>query len=407
MSLNHLPIDRINETNLRELIGTPEGRDIDFKLETWGESPEAKREFLADISSFANTLGGDIVIGMREDPSTKVAVELRGIEIVLDKERQRLEACALTGLRPRMRPLQIHALPLANGRKALVIRVSRSFNPPHRVVRDNSNRFWARHTGGKYEPDVDQLRELFTVAPTLAEKIRDFRLDRIAKIRAGAASLPLPSLDTLVLHVVPFGAVAGRHCLGPRELSEAEHALAPIGTSSAPSARFNLEGIVSFAGNNAGSRLAYTQLWRTGQIEAIRAPIAFPRRAQHEIQATPTVESREVERNIVDGVNRYLPLLVKLDLPPPYAILVSLLGLRDIAYDRPTIEEVEDGEAKFRRFDRDVILIPDTVLEEGADCDQVIAKLLRSTFDQVANSAGRIASSNFGDDGAWQGRASG
>lgn len=405
MPLDPLAIDQITEADLRELIGTPEGRDIDFKLETWGDSPEAKREFLADISSFANMLGGHIVIGMREDPATKTAVELVGVEIVLDKERQRLESCALTGLRPRLGPLQIHAVPLANGRQALVARVARSFNPPHRVTRDNSNRFWARHTGGKYEPDVDQLRELFAVAPTIAERIRDFRFDRLAKIQAGETPVPLPAGDVLVLHIVPFAATTGRRIPAASELASAEQNFKPMRANSAAGSRFNLDGIVVFAGGNPGERSAYTQLWRTGQVEAVRARIVSDRSAPYEPQPSPTVVSRDVERNVIDGVRRYLPALAALGVLPPYAVLMSLLGVREVSYDRPTMDEIDDGEAKLRRFDRDVAAVREVQIESVPATwdDQTVAALLRPAFDEIANAAGLLATPNFDQSGRWRG----
>jgi hypothetical protein len=38
----------------------------DYKRDIYGNSENDKREFLADVSSFANTIGGDIVIGIDE-----------------------------------------------------------------------------------------------------------------------------------------------------------------------------------------------------------------------------------------------------------------------------------------------------------------------------------------------------
>jgi hypothetical protein len=403
MPLDHLSIDRITEADLQALIeaGVAEGRDIDFKVESWGTSDPHKKEFLADVSSLANTVGGHIVVGMREEGG--IARELVGVEVDPDKERLRLEQLARDGLQPRIMGLQIAAVKVGGGRHALVIRIPRSWSPPHRVTAQGSSRFWARAGAGKYEPDVDQLRELFAVAPTLAERIRDFRLDRIAKIKAGETPVPLAKGSALVLHIVPFAALQTGTRLALSEISAEERAFRPMRANAISGSRPNLEGLVVFTGNDGMARSAYTQIWRTGQVEAVRASIVHEHRAAHEQDPSPTVERRSVEERLTDGVERYLRGLRRLGITPPYALLVSLVGVRDLSYGRPTREEIEDREAELRRFDRDVIAVGEVLIEGfPATWDQqVVASLLRPAFDEIANAAGLCASPGFDATGRW------
>ena len=42
-------------------------RTLDYKRQLPGNSDDDKREFLADVSSFANAAGGDILFGISED----------------------------------------------------------------------------------------------------------------------------------------------------------------------------------------------------------------------------------------------------------------------------------------------------------------------------------------------------
>jgi predicted HTH transcriptional regulator len=62
------PLDHITEADLQALISdaVPEGRTIEYKRALPGNSDGEKKEFLADISSFANTSGGDLIYGMDE-----------------------------------------------------------------------------------------------------------------------------------------------------------------------------------------------------------------------------------------------------------------------------------------------------------------------------------------------------
>jgi len=68
MSLQNIPLDRIGEADIQRLLsmGVNESTYLDYKQETYGDTGNDRSEYLADISSFANTLGGDIVIGIAE-----------------------------------------------------------------------------------------------------------------------------------------------------------------------------------------------------------------------------------------------------------------------------------------------------------------------------------------------------
>ena len=62
MSLQNLPLDKIGEADIQRLLsmGVTESVYLDYKQETYGDAGNDRSEFLADISSFANTLGGEI-----------------------------------------------------------------------------------------------------------------------------------------------------------------------------------------------------------------------------------------------------------------------------------------------------------------------------------------------------------
>src|SRR6266508_3467125 len=98
--LSGRPARDLREEDLLTLIGTAsEGRVIDFKRDPIGTSDDAKREFLADVSSFANTVGGHVVIGMDEDEG--IASNLLGIDVPdVDAETLRLENILRDGLDP-------------------------------------------------------------------------------------------------------------------------------------------------------------------------------------------------------------------------------------------------------------------------------------------------------------------
>jgi predicted HTH transcriptional regulator len=83
----------ITEADIRGLLGTvAEGTGVDYKLAI-GRNDEAKREFGADTTSFANTEGGYILVGL--DEVDGIASEITGVDADdLDAEILRLENLA-------------------------------------------------------------------------------------------------------------------------------------------------------------------------------------------------------------------------------------------------------------------------------------------------------------------------
>jgi predicted HTH transcriptional regulator len=98
------PFEIIAENDLLALItnGVSEGRTIDYKRELPGNSDGDKKEFLADVSSFANTSGGDLIFGM--DEVEGLPTQLVGFQSVnADLEVRRLDSILSSGLDPRIR----------------------------------------------------------------------------------------------------------------------------------------------------------------------------------------------------------------------------------------------------------------------------------------------------------------
>ena len=60
------PIADITADDIQHLVdeGTPEKRTLEFKTVLPGTKDSERKEFLADVSSFANAAGGDLIYGV-------------------------------------------------------------------------------------------------------------------------------------------------------------------------------------------------------------------------------------------------------------------------------------------------------------------------------------------------------
>lgn len=80
--------DQITEQELQGLVnnGVLEGKTIEYKQEMTINKDSDKKEFLADVSSFANAGGGDLIYGIVEDRSTSAPeIVIEDSEIDVEK----------------------------------------------------------------------------------------------------------------------------------------------------------------------------------------------------------------------------------------------------------------------------------------------------------------------------------
>src|SRR5687768_4743890 len=98
--LFNIPLEAISESHLQGLVNAvPEGRQLEYKERLPGNTYDDVVEFLKDVSAMANTLGGDILYGVREGRDASgntLALAVNGVAGVdEDREKLRLEGYLL------------------------------------------------------------------------------------------------------------------------------------------------------------------------------------------------------------------------------------------------------------------------------------------------------------------------
>jgi hypothetical protein len=268
LSISNTSFEEICERDLQALIdaGVPEGHMIEYKSTMYGRNDE--QEFLKDVSSFANTYGGHLLIGIEEKGGIASRIApLCGLDF--DTEIARLENLIRDGLEPRILGIRVRAVPMSPTGSVIMVRVPRSWNPPHRVSARNWNRVFARNSAGAHEMSIEELRASFTMAASAYDRARAFRSERLALIEAGDTPVSIsPRPDRLVLHLAPLSAFGGT--ISQMDLRRAQQMsmhLYPIGAPESSSFRTNYEGFITFRVGEVCN--GYTQLFRNGAIEAV------------------------------------------------------------------------------------------------------------------------------------------
>ncbi len=166
------------EEDLQALVDNSvlECKTIEYKQALPSNSDSDKKEFLADVSSFANASGGDLIFGITSDKKTGTPKSLEGLSIEnSDQEILRLENMIRGGIEPRIPSVTTKPIKLSNSKFALVIRIPKSWISPHRVILGGHDKFYSRSSNGKYPLDVGELRIAFNLSETVTERIRNFR----------------------------------------------------------------------------------------------------------------------------------------------------------------------------------------------------------------------------------------
>lgn len=379
MALIDKPLESITEQDLLDLISNEvrEDKRIEFKASLPGNVDKAKKEFLADVSSFANASGGDLIFGMMAQKG--VATQLVDLHVQsLDAEILRLESVLRDGLDPRIPNVRFWPVTLASG-VALVIRVARSWIPPHRVKYGGTSRFYARNSAGKYELEVSEMRPLFALSASATEQIRNFRIERLSKITAGEVNLSLKGEHRLLLHVVPLAAFDPLTRLDLSALKRETNRLMPMdamGPLHGP--RHNFDGLLSFA-QYEGSCYSYLQLFRNGSVEAVNTSLL--RKTEREHLPPERYIYDRYEDQVLETVKKVRSLQKELGVELPLFVMLTFLGVKGYEISFSGTSGLEEG----HKIDQNDLLLPEEVIESF---DTDVKSTMQRIYDIVWNAAG-------------------
>ncbi len=382
------PVREITEADLLALVTnqTAESQTLDFKRDLPGRDSAAKHEFASDVCAFANTAsGGDLVYGLDEDNQGQANAILPAA-VNADEEQRRLLDIAMNGLEPRVPGVDVRAVPVAGGH-VFVIRVPGSWQSPHRVR--SNNQFYVREGARKRPLDVPEIRSAFLRSAGLAGQVRDFRTERVGKILAGDAPVTLAAGPIGVFHIVPVQLAEQRPAINPGMISGKDLPLISDGGSTW---RINLDGYMRHEQFDRGGCRGYTLLFRDGRVEAV----CIYREPEPE-RPGGSIPSTAMERYLLKFYDVMTKTMREMELNPPYALLFSLLRVKDAEFVFRKRHELTGGDG---RFDRDVLLLPDTLVED----DRPRQRALRPLLDMVWQAAGDIMSPNFDESGEWKPR---
>jgi hypothetical protein len=390
MAITRIDFDQIGQPDLHDLMErqVEEGVFLDYKAALYDASNDGKKEFLKDVSSFSNTGGGHIIVGIPEREGAPVSVD--GIDADLDAAMLRLESLLRDCVEPRIIGIRMRPVQLANGRRVLVIRIPKSWNPPHAVLQNKARLIFVRNSAGVHEASVDEMRTMFTTAAALLDRAREFQRQRLIEIHTGEGPGPIPlggEGGRIALHVVPFSAFGTEGSVDPRRAAETP--LIPMWCTGCDFG-FNVDGYWTKSGG--AGRSGYVQVFRNGIIESVAGDV------RQQTGRGRLLSAEEVEDHIVTHLVRCITVLARMGVTPPLLVMLSgarmhettVVGSNGIGFNRIIAQPLRKSDVFF----------PTITIEEFGT-EENYRRSLKPIFDAVWNAAGYGASQSYDHEGNW------
>lgn len=315
------PLNQVTLDDIESLVKfrRSESRTLDFKEAFPSPDHKGVRDFLADVTAFANTDGGDIVIGIREDKNG-VAVDVPGIERAgLDQELRRIDDQLRSLVDPGVPLFAVRELLREDGKVVLVMRVGASLIAPHRVDHDKSSRFYRRANRSNLAMSTAEIRQAFAASQDYPDRIRDLHRKAVEAITGKNMPTRIVDRPTIVVSIAPLSVFREARDIAVTR----EHAVLPPEPMGGIHYMVGLEGLIALVDIDQGQgarawavnhRLGYVDLaWAIGRVFDGKKLI-FPKQIVHFLPGTVISTVARLRAHGIEG---------------PWIAMATLTGIKD------------------------------------------------------------------------------
>jgi hypothetical protein len=392
MTLRSTSLADLNAADFDGLVqhAAEEGTHLDFKRALVGGTSDDRKKFLADVCSFANAHGGDLVLGIQENDEGG-AIAVTPLAFNPDMEILRLENMISDGLDPKLFGVRIRAVPHGIGH-VLVIRVPKSVSGTHRSKADQH--FYVRQSRSNRQLDVPAIRTRFEGELTRQTRLEEYLAQRYTALLSDSTALPMMPGPKGVVHIFP----------ALRGFDDAQFdvsTVADVGNFPVPTrpggldCRMSYEGPMHHSPVANGRIRAFSLVHHLGIVEGVWK-VADP------LGADTVIAAEQTERYILDFVADAVQIMrQRLAVELPLLVRIALVDGAE-AIIRPTNQAqfAADRDLLLSRVGRAALVLPDVLIAEWPVLNPDV--LFLPTFDRLWQTSGHARSFTYRyQDGQW------
>ena len=262
------PLEEINASDILHLINIkyPENTNLDYKRELRLDTEYAKHDFVNDICAFANTDGGDLLIGVSEfdgEPSKVYGIRYASLtwknaddytKAVIDMARVYSE--------PNVPDINVRTLKVLD-KTVMIIRVLKSYTGPH--CHRGDNRFYVRVGNKKDLMDYNEIKNHFLNQEKNLNQITEFIKERTSNMYVGTNFAGMSDYPTFAMFFIPHDSFNFGKSLPVSKYTDLTAPYVIAQTEPLNYTRINIDGLLY---HDVMKRGNYTLYYKNGIIES-------------------------------------------------------------------------------------------------------------------------------------------
>jgi predicted HTH transcriptional regulator len=149
-----------------------ESLNLEYKKEI-NNSSNGKKEFLKDVTGFANGGGGYLLLGIDEEDGLPLGIP--GVSKTIGKQKidEWINNVLISNVVPKLN-YDLKVLENKNNNLVIIMYISESYKKPHMVTFESKNCYYVRHNNSVNVASYIEVREMFEYSNKINNKLEEF-----------------------------------------------------------------------------------------------------------------------------------------------------------------------------------------------------------------------------------------